>query len=366
MQISAAELAHRLARDAEAVCRRYLPNGRRHGRYWLVGDVRNTPGRSLYVRLTGPEAGPGAAGKWTDAATGEHGDLLDLIALNRGLSRFRDVLDEARAYLALPRDAPPLYRRHVPADGPVPPQPSTPETARRLFLSGVPVTGTHAEAYLRARGITAALDGAALRFHPALWYRQDNHAARQSWPGLLAAVTDLDGWITGVHRTWLDPRRPEKAPLADPRRALGCLLGNGVRFGTAMDVVAVGEGIETMLAIRSVLPGLPVIAALSANHLAALEFPRALVRLYIARDRDAAGRHAAQRLGARGRAAGMAVHDLVPLGNDFNDDLCRLGPVTMCARLAGQLTPEDAARFAAAGYSGASYKQRVRARRPWP
>ncbi len=62
----AAELARRLARDAEAVCRHYLPNGRRHGHYWLVGDVRNTPGRSLYVRLTGPESGPGAAGKWTD------------------------------------------------------------------------------------------------------------------------------------------------------------------------------------------------------------------------------------------------------------------------------------------------------------
>src|SRR3546814_4075229 len=94
MTSQAADLAQRLARDAEAVCRHYLPNGRRHGRYWLVGDVRNTSGRSLYVRLTGPESGSGAAGKWTDAATGEHGDLLDLIALNRGLDAFREVLDE--------------------------------------------------------------------------------------------------------------------------------------------------------------------------------------------------------------------------------------------------------------------------------
>ena len=76
----AADLAHRLARNAEAVCRHYLSNGRRQGRYWLVGDVANTPGRSLYVRLSGPDSGKGAAGKWTDAATGEHGDLLDLIA----------------------------------------------------------------------------------------------------------------------------------------------------------------------------------------------------------------------------------------------------------------------------------------------
>ena len=60
----ASELAHRLARDAEAVCRHYLSAGRREGRYWLVGDVRNTPGRSMFVRLKESTKGP--AGKWTD------------------------------------------------------------------------------------------------------------------------------------------------------------------------------------------------------------------------------------------------------------------------------------------------------------
>jgi hypothetical protein len=66
MSSEAADLAHRLARDAEAVCRYYLSNGRRQGRYWLVGDVANTPGRSLFVRLKGPDSGKGAAGKWTE------------------------------------------------------------------------------------------------------------------------------------------------------------------------------------------------------------------------------------------------------------------------------------------------------------
>ena len=70
MESPAAMLARRLAEDAEAVCRHYLPNGRRQGRYWIAGDVENSRGRSLYVRLTGPTSGPGAAGRWTDAATG--------------------------------------------------------------------------------------------------------------------------------------------------------------------------------------------------------------------------------------------------------------------------------------------------------
>ena len=65
MPRDASDLARRLARDAEAVCRHYLSKGRRQGRYWTVGDVRNTPGRSMFVRLSGPDSGPGAAGRWS-------------------------------------------------------------------------------------------------------------------------------------------------------------------------------------------------------------------------------------------------------------------------------------------------------------
>ena len=68
----------------------------------MVGDVRNTPGRSMYVRLSGPESGPGAAGRWRDAASAEHGDLLDVIRESCGLMEFREVAKEARRFLSLP------------------------------------------------------------------------------------------------------------------------------------------------------------------------------------------------------------------------------------------------------------------------
>ena len=349
--ISAAELARRLARAAEAVCRHYLSNGHRQGHYWIIGDVMNTPGRSLYVRLTGPDSGPGATGKWTDAATGEHGDLLDLILLNRNLRDLGEAMEEARRFLALPCPSipsPPNLGHARPAAS------GSSEAARRLFLAGRPAIGTPAEAYLRARGITGPLDWPALRYHPSVYYRATEVAPLQIWPALLAAVTDIEGIITGIQRTWLDPNRPAKAPLADPRRALGNLLGNGVRFGKATDVLAAGEGVETMLALKSVLPSLPVIAGLSANHLAALDLPPApgsgpgqasLLRLYVARDNDAAGLRAAQRLGERGIAAGIEIRDLVPVHGDFNLDLCRLGPDGMLAHLADQLVPSDRMRF---------------------
>src|ERR1700760_3643049 len=101
MSGDASELARRLAREAEAVCRHYLSNGRRKGRYWLVGDVHNSPGRSIFVRLQDSPKGP--AGKWTDAATSEHGDLLDVIRESLGLRDFREVAEEARRFLKLPR-----------------------------------------------------------------------------------------------------------------------------------------------------------------------------------------------------------------------------------------------------------------------
>jgi len=339
----AAELARRLARDAEAVCRHYLSNGRRCGHYWTAGDVMNTPGRSLYVRLTGPDCGPGAAGKWTDSATLEHGDLLDLIRLNRNYADLRYAMDEARRFLALPRPSAPTRRSSTtPAPG------GSSEAARRLFRAGRPISGTQADAYLRARGIAGRIDWPALRYHPAVWYRETDRAPREAWAALLAAVTDPAGHITGVQRTWLDSERPEKAPIADPRRALGRLLGNGVRFGIAADTLAAGEGIETMLALKSVLPLLPMIAALSANHLAALDLSSTLRRLYVARDNDAAGRRAAERLHERGDAAGIDVRDLVPVDADFNADLCRLGALALLAHLVPQLAPDDLARFARA------------------
>jgi hypothetical protein len=322
------------------VCRHYLSHGCRHGRYWIVGDTLNTPGRSLYVRLHGPDRGPGAAGKWTDAATGEHGDLLDLIALNRNLRCLADAIEEARSFLALPRSLEPSRR---PATDAAPTGSS--EAARRLFRAGRPIRGTLAEAYLRARGITARLDWAALRFHPSVYYRETEHALLETWPALLAAVTDLDGRITGIQRTWLNPRCPAKAPLAAPRRALGHLLGNGVRLGRAIDTLAAGEGLETMLALKSVLPTLPMIAGLSANHLAALDLSPAWRRLYVARDNDAAGLNAANRLHKRGAAAGIDVRDLVPVYADFNLDLCRLGPAAMSEHLVAQLVPSDVTRF---------------------
>jgi Toprim domain len=335
---AAADLARRLAGAAEAVCRHYLSNGGREGNYWLVGDATNTPGRSLYVRLTGPNSGKGAMGKWTDAATGEHGDLLDLIAANRGLFTLRETLDEARDFLSVPREI------AIASPAPV----GSREAARRLFTMAQPIKQTLAEDYLRDRGLTNLGGCDALRFHPRCYYRPGRYDAPgvgRAWPALLAKVTDNTGTLTGTHRTWLDPSTASKAPVATPRRAMGDLLGHGVRIGGNADVMMTGEGMETMLSLRQPMPALPIIAALSAPHLAALAFPPAVRRLYIARDRDATGTAACLTLFDRAAAAGIEAVTLEPAGNDFNDDLRQRGGEWLQSALLAQLNPSDVERF---------------------
>jgi len=341
MSSSASDLARRLAREAEAVCRQYLSNGRRVGRYWIVGDVHNTPGRSMYVRLFGPECGKGAAGRWTDGATGEHGDMLDVIRESLGLIDFRDVADEARRFLSLPRREPdPQQKPNV-----VPVSTGSPEAARRLVAASQPIHGTLVETYLRHRSIDDLHDVGALRYHPRCYHRPDDDGPTQTWPAMIASVTDLSGLITGAHRTWLDPSGLGKAPLETSRKAMGALLGNAVRFGSHGDVMAAGEGIETMLSLRMALPALSMMAALSAAHLSAILFPDTLRRLYIARDIDPAGDGAMATLTARAEAAGIETVPLSPRLGDFNEDLVAFGLDDLRALVRPQVPPGDVERF---------------------
>jgi hypothetical protein len=337
----ASDLAHRLGRQAEAVCRHYLSSGRREGRYWLVGDVRNTPGRSMYVRLKDSPKGP--AGKWTDAATGEHGDLLDVIRESCGLVDFKDVADEARTFLSMPLPEPEArwHQRQSPAPH------GSPEAARRLIAMSQMITGTLVQSYLRERGITDLRGTGSLYFHPRCYYRPDEHSPTETWPAMIAAVTDLRDRITGAHRTWLDPRRKDKAPLDTPRRAMGDLLGNAVRFGLGDEVTAAGEGIETVLSVRQVLPDMPMMAALSAAHLAAILFPDTLRRLYILRDNDPAGDGARDSLVERANAVGIEAIVISPQLGDFNEDLRALGRDALRSQTRIQIAPQDVARFMA-------------------
>ena len=192
-------------------------------------------------------APPGIPGKWTDAATNEHGDLLDLIRLHTGGASLRHAMEEALAFLLLPRSTPANggdnaggYDRE--------------EAARRLWRRCRPIDGTHAEAYLHARAI-GHCRFPALRFHPDLVHRGDNGIHRL--PALIAAVTGDDGAVEGVQRTWLDPKHPAKADLM-PARARHSGASTAEPCASAGPpsgaTLLAGEGIETVLSLVTAVP----------------------------------------------------------------------------------------------------------------
>lgn len=345
----AAELSEELAANAQCVCRHYLPAGRREGRYWMVGNIDGAAGRSLYVRLF--ETDRGAIGNWVDAATGEYGDLFDLIRLNKRHARLSETIEEAARFLSLPATS----HRDSDAYKPIatPQRTGSPTAARRLFSASKHLVGTLAETYLRSRGITSLSNLPAVRFHPRCYYRpnaDDKPDTSGSFPAMIAAVTDNDGMQTGTHRTFLsssesDHSHIQKALVSTPRRAMGNILGNAVRFGRADDVMMAGEGIETMLSLREVLPAMPVAAATSSAHLAAILFPQTLRRLYVGRDRDPAGDAAFAILTERTMTAGIDIVSIMPALGDFNDDLREQGAPHLGQHVRCQLHEQDRTRF---------------------
>src|SRR4029077_4838591 len=111
------------------------------------------------------------------------------------------------------------------------------------------------------------------------------------------------------------------------------------------DVLVAGEGIETMLSLRCVLPTLPMAAALSAYHLSAMALSSSLRRLFIARGAAAAGDVVQAVLSQRAETAGIEAIQLSPRLGDFNEDLHVFGLDALRAELRIQLAPEDVVRF---------------------
>lgn len=96
--ITAQEISERLAERVESVCTLLLPGGRIVKDEYICGSVDGGEGKSLHVHLTGTYRG-----NWTDWATQEHGDLVDLWRTTRNTSR-TDAFRQVKEYLGIAED----------------------------------------------------------------------------------------------------------------------------------------------------------------------------------------------------------------------------------------------------------------------
>jgi len=329
-----AVIRHHLVVNVEAVCRYYLALGRKVGRYWIVGNIHNKPGQSMAVRLY--DSNSERIGLWIDYATGEHGNVFDLIGGATGIDSFNSILAEACRFLNIPDFAtlshPSSFinnrrnrqRKEQNSD--------SMHAARRLFDLAKPIKSTLGEKYLLQRSLTNLLQTHSLRFLDRCYYTRED-GKRLVLPALIAAVTDAQGNITGVQRIWLSEDGHKNTEIPHNVKALGRIHGYAVRFGQAKQHLLVGEGIETVLSLSIALPSMAMAACLSANHLAAFDLPAALHHLFIAQDNDPPGRQAAARLAARSLQNGITAYILMPKHDDFNADLQRMGQQAFSASL---------------------------------
>lgn len=325
-----------LTDNAEAFCRDWLADGRRSGHYWHAGDVHGAKPRkgrsgSFVVNLAGPRRG-----KWTDYADGTFGDLLDVIRVQRGLST-SEALQEAADWLAVPRPA--EQRQRSAENGNAISSVDREERARKLFARCSPIAGTPAETYLRRRGITEF--GPALAYHPSLFYTdQEAQLEPRTWPGLVCAITTNGSLIIGVNRIYLTAEG-EKAPVENPKKVIGTIAPGAVRVGDITNRrLIVGEGVETILAVRTALPDYAVAATLTTRHLERFEPPDELLELWIARDAGEPGARAADALVARlaEQRPELRIGHLKPANGDFNDRLVQFGPMLLRQRILASMT----------------------------
>ncbi|MDD2499587.1 MAG: toprim domain-containing protein [Geobacter sp.] len=127
-----------LTERAEDVAAMLIPAGRKVGREWEAGSVDGEQGRSLKVCVEGSKRG-----RWSDFATGESGDLLDLWQKTCGLS-LHDALKEAKQYLGIQE---PRFEQYASGKSYRKPQP--PKVAKKAE------TGSDVHQYLTGRGLTA-------------------------------------------------------------------------------------------------------------------------------------------------------------------------------------------------------------------
>ncbi|MCE8510855.1 toprim domain-containing protein [Ruegeria pomeroyi] len=321
---SIADLSADLADRAESFCRQYFPEGRKQGNYWQVGDTTGAKGQSLAIRLHAQ--GGRKAGSWQDFATGQYGDLIDLLHERLGSVTLKETLREARSFLGeapcpdTPRETQRTERRDAGSGKRI-------AQARKLFAAGKPVLGTLAATYLQTRGITRL--GPALRFHPRvfLWQGEDDFDLPQKAPALLAKITDNRGQITGCARVYLDPSTGGLAEIESPKRILGQLHGHAIRFwsGTGRSDLIVCEGLENTLSVGTALPEFDLASCLTATHFGLFIPPPGIKRIWIARDNDDAGRNASMGLRNPLESFGIVFGELVPTMGDFNDDLRAFG-----------------------------------------
>ena len=216
--------------------------------------------------------------------------------------------------------------------------------------------------YLKKRGLEEVLANlpGCLKSHDALGYYANNKKLLES-PALIGEITK-DGKRVGLQRHFLTgeghkleiyddiegKKLPSKSMIGSFK---GAVSGGAVKFAEATDVLHVGEGIETMLAVW-ISTGQPAWACCTAPLLRVLEVPSEVKQVVIWEDKDHSniGHKSALALGDKLRKQGIEVFYATPAieiprgcsGVDWLDVYREKGKAEIQHTLAVVLDPKNA------------------------
>lgn len=306
------QIAEMLAARAPELAAELLPGGRREGHEWRCGSLAGETGQSCGVHLTGARAGV-----WSDFATSERGDALDLVAAVLFRGDKAQAIRWSRSWLGLDAQDPArlaqLRRQAQQRDA----RAAEEERRRRAYAQRTwlsareTIEGTAAQTYLEGRGIDFSFLGRVprcLRFYGLLAYHDRGPDGRElvsRWPAMVAAIHGPNGEFAACHRTYLAPRADGtvgKAPVKDAKRTLGRFVGGAIHVWRPMidgrpacpiaqaqaPRVFVTEGIENALSVAMDELGREsyILAAVSLGNMARLKLPVRAGELTLVGDND--------------------------------------------------------------------------------
>lgn len=338
------EIKALLIGSIENLVRDLAPEGRRCGSYWIAKNPTRADRNagSFWVLVKGS-----ATGAWRDEATGEQGDVLNLIGYCMGHGDFKATLDWARAWLNLGRMSDDDRRRRV-ADADDRRRECERDDGERLeknrksafgiYLAALKRQwgGSPADVYLRSRGVDVGQLG---RRPGCLGWLPDALHRESGWRGpvMVAGMTGADGRLMAVHRTWLASDGLSKAPVSPQRKIWPSFAGAAIRMwrgdsGLSVDDAArhglrealvLVEGVEDALSVAISAPKYRVWAAGSLGNLALQVMPECVDEVIVVADNDWGKPQAQQQFDAAIAALARQVDKVSVarawVGKDAND-----------------------------------------------
>lgn len=293
------DLKRRLVQSIEPlVTLTLLPGGYRAGAYWIARNPSRkdeNPG-SFWVAMRGT---PGA---WRDEATGQKGDILQLIMLCHGYEKLGDAIKWAQAWLGQaplpPRGAAPQIERSD--DAARAKAERDRKTAFGIYVAArkAAFQGSPADVYLRTRGV----DVRRLERHPGClgWLEMRHAESGRVLPVMVAGMTGASGRMQAVHRTWLAADGRGKADVRPVRKIWPSFKGAAIRLwrgdsGLSVDQAAAHglretlvlcEGVEDGLSLALAMPEFRIWAVGTLGNIAAQELPECVDEVIVCADND--------------------------------------------------------------------------------